>query len=79
MSVTVLNWASRHRCQGCGARSKGHSVAGDMLATPDGWLCPRCATTETCNSPAREVEPAPPGATIADGGAHRPAPSEVAA
>jgi len=40
--LTVLHWTRRHRCQGCGTKSRGRSLAGDMTATPDGWRCPRC-------------------------------------
>src|SRR6266550_3222366 len=63
--LTVLNWTRRHRCQQCGARSMGRSIAGDMTATRTGWLCALCLDAETCNSPAREVEPAPHSEAIA--------------
>ncbi len=67
---TVLLWRHRHRCQGCGARSRGRALAGDMTATTSGWLCPAClAKSETDISPAREFEPAPAGATISPRGA----------
>lgn len=59
--ITVLDWRKRHRCQACGARSTGHSVAGTMTATVAGWRCARCLSVETCNSQAQQLEPAPGG------------------
>lgn len=39
---TVLLWDRRLVCGGCGRSSHGHGIAGEMVATPDGWRCPRC-------------------------------------
>lgn len=80
MTLTVLSWRRRMRCGACGAQSKGRSVAGDMVATVDGWRCPKCAEQAPVDiSPAREVEPAPAGDTIDQGVAQLPLLTEPAA
>ena len=76
-ALTVLDWTKRHRCQGCGARSTGHTLAGTMFATKAGWICAQCLGIKTCNSQARLVEPAPAGTTIS--GDDSPPLDEVAA
>jgi len=37
---TLLRWDRRLVCGNCGRRSEGRSLAGDLIATLDGWHCP---------------------------------------
>ena len=62
----VLNYARRYRCSECGAKSERRTLAGRMLATPHGWLCPPCwQRAEGGATQAQENEPAPRGEAIA--------------
>lgn len=66
--TTVLNFRRRYRRGGCGAKSSRTTLAGQFLATPRGWLCPRCwQRVEAVQSQAQENEQAPRGATISVG------------
>jgi hypothetical protein len=78
--LAVLSWRRRLRCRRCGTRSRGRSLAGDMLATPDGWCCLACwQLAQVDNPPLREVEPAPRSEASAGGGAPLPLPGHEAA
>jgi len=71
--MIVLFWTRRHRCQRCGAPSERRTLAGEMVATPEGWLCVACLERSAEPKPdisrSADFEPAPRHDTITAGAA----------